>query len=79
MKSWSGKLPNKWLTTDPLLLRVLVHIKKNIHFSKEDTLLVLLENHEIHCTHDAILYGKKNGTVMCNFAPHYNSSHLMQQ
>lgn len=34
------------------------------------SIVVLLNNHNSHCTLDAILYCRVNGTVMCTFPPH---------
>jgi hypothetical protein len=62
--------------TDPLFLKVLQHIKQNICCSKEETFLVLLDNHENHCKLDAILYCRQNGVVICTFPPHF--THRLQ-
>jgi len=48
--------PTSGWMTDPLFLKLLQHIKQNICCSKEEPILVLLDNHENHCKPDAILY-----------------------
>jgi len=69
--------PTSGWMTDPLFLKVLQHIKQNICCSKEEPILVLLDNHENHCKLDAILYCycRQNG-VICTFPPHF--THRLQ-
>jgi hypothetical protein len=61
--------PTKGWMTDPLFLKVLQHIKQNVHCSKEDPILVRLNNHENHGKFDAILYCRQNDVVTCTFPP----------
>lgn len=58
-----------WMTTN-LFLKVLEHIKQHTRCSKEDHILLLLDNHESHCSLDAILYSRDSGIIMCTFPPH---------
>jgi hypothetical protein len=61
--------PTKGWMTDPLFLKVLQHIRQNIRCSKEEPILVLLDNHENHYKLASILYCRQNG-VICTFPPH---------
>jgi hypothetical protein len=67
--------PTRGWMTGPLFLKVLEHTKKNTHCSKEP-IMGLLDNHESHCTLDAIPHCRENGTVMCTFPP--NPTHRLQ-
>jgi hypothetical protein len=58
-----------WMT-GALFVHVLEHIKKYTRCSKEDPILLLLDNHESHCTLDGIMYSRDNGIVLCTFPPH---------
>lgn len=58
-----------WMTGE-LFLKVLEHIKNYTRCNQDDPILVLLDNHESHCTLDAVLYCRQNGIVLCTFPPH---------
>ena len=68
--------PTSGWMTGPLFLKVLEHIKKLVRCSKEDPVLLLMDNHESHCTLDAINYCCENGMVALTFPPH--CTHRMQ-
>ncbi|XP_047142830.1 uncharacterized protein LOC124817082 [Hydra vulgaris] len=68
--------PKSGWMTGPLFLKVLEHIKKLVRCSKEDPVLLLIDNHESHCTLDAINYCFENGMVVLRFPPH--CTHRMQ-
>lgn len=53
-----------------LFIKVLEHIKKLTRCSKENPILVLMGNHESHCTLEGINYCRENGIVMVTFPPH---------
>lgn len=62
--------PTSGCMTGPLFLKVLEHIKKQVRCSKDDPILLLMDNHESHCTLDAINYCRDNGLVAVTFPPH---------
>ena len=59
-----------------LFLQALEHIKKHTKCSKENKILLLMDNHESHCSLDAILFARENGIVLVTFPPH--CSHRLQ-
>lgn len=66
-------LPNStqsaW-TNSVLFVKVLEHIKNHTWCTKEDKILLLMDNHESHCSLKAVSYAKENGIVLVTFAPH---------
>lgn len=64
-----------WITST-LFLEVLTHVKKHMSASKENPLLILLDNHEAHISIEAIMFCRDNGIVMVSFPPH--CSHRLQ-
>lgn len=60
----------------PLFLEVLKHIKKHTRCSVDNKILLVMDNHESHCTLDAVLFAKDNGIVLVTFPPH--CSHRLQ-
>jgi len=68
--------PTSGWMTDPLFLKALQHFKQNIRCSKEEHILVLLDNHKNHCKPDAILYCREYDVVICTFPP--NCTHRLQ-
>lgn len=64
-----------WMTA-PLFLQVLQHIQKTTRCSNADKILILMDNHESHCSIDAINYCRNNGIVLLTFPPH--CTHKMQ-
>jgi len=66
---------SSWIT-GPLFLKVLEHVKKHTRSSKEDRIILLMNNHESHHTLDSILYARENGVKLVTFPPH--CSHRLQ-
>jgi hypothetical protein len=62
--------PTSGWMTGPLFLKVLEHIQKFTRCSKENKILILMDNHESHCTLDAIVYARDHGMVLVTFPPH---------
>ena len=53
-----------------LFIKVLEHVKKHARCSKDDRIILLMDNHESHCTLDAIMFARENGIVLVTFPPH---------
>jgi hypothetical protein len=51
-------------------------MKKHTRSSKEERIILLMENYESHCTLDSILYARENGITPVTFPPH--CSHQLQ-
>lgn len=68
--------PTSGWMTGPLFIKVLEHIKKLVRCSKDEPILILMDNHESHCTLEAINYCRENGMVVVTFPPH--CTHRMQ-
>lgn len=64
-----------WMTGE-LFLTVLEHIQRHTHCSKDNKILLLLDNHESHTTISAINFCRQNGIIMLSFPPH--TSHKLQ-
>lgn len=64
-----------WMNSE-IFPDVLRHIKKYSLCSKENPILLLLDNHVSHCGLDSILFCRDNGIVLLSFPPH--SSHKLQ-
>lgn len=64
-----------WMTNDGFV-EVMKHVKKYTNASKENPVLVLLDNHNTHATLDLILYCRENGLVLLTFPPH--TTHRLQ-
>lgn len=65
-----------WMTKE-LFAKVLEHIKTNIHCSKEQPILLLLDNHESHVSYESIKQAsKENGISLLSFPPH--TTHRIQ-
>lgn len=64
-----------WMTSD-IFLKVLKHLCQYSRSTKEDPILLLMDNHETHCNLEAIQYAKQNGIVLLTFPPH--CSHRLQ-
>lgn len=63
-KSGSG-----WMTAT-LFLDVIKHIQKFARCTKDDKILIVLDNHESHIALETILYCRENGIVFVTFPPH---------
>jgi hypothetical protein len=70
-------LANKsgWMTSDNFLL-VLEHIVSHTKCSKDEPILLILDNHETHLSIDVVDCAKNNGITLLTFPPH--CSHRMQ-
>jgi hypothetical protein len=51
-------------------VKVLMHIQKNTKCSIDDPIVLIVDNHESHCTLDAVLYCRENGIHLLTFPPH---------
>lgn len=58
-----------WMTAS-LFLKVLEHIQKHTKCCKDDPIIILMDNHESHCTLEAVCYAKDNGMTLVTFPPH---------
>jgi len=50
--------------------KVLEHVKKRSRSSKIDDVILLMDNHESHCTLDSILHARENCITLVTFPPH---------
>ncbi|KAJ3666603.1 hypothetical protein Zmor_002039 [Zophobas morio] len=66
---------NGWIN-ETLFLDWLNHFKTSVKVSKEDPVLLILDNHVSHCTLGAYNYCKENGIVLLTIPPH--TSHRIQ-
>lgn len=64
-----------WMTKE-LFVKVLEHIIKFTGCTNENPILVLMDNHETHCSLEAVSLAKSNGIVLVTFPPH--TSHRLQ-
>lgn len=62
--------------TQEVFLEVIKHIKEHTSATKENPILVILDNHESHVNLDVIIYCKENGIILLTFPPH--TSHRLQ-
>jgi hypothetical protein len=54
-----------------IFLKVLEHVKKHTRSSKEDHIILLMDNHESHSTLDSIIYARENSTILVTSPPHH--------
>lgn len=64
-----------WMTAD-LFLKVLRHIVNHTRCSRENKILLTVDNHGSHTSVDAILFCRQNGIVLLSFPPH--TTHRLQ-
>lgn len=64
-----------WMSSE-VFVKLLEHIQKHMSSSRENPIMLLLDNHETHVSLDAINYCRANGIVMLSFPPH--CTHRMQ-
>lgn len=64
-----------WMTAE-IFVKVLEHIKKHTNSSRDNQVLIIVDNHETHVSLSAINYCRENGIVMLSFPPH--CTHKMQ-
>lgn len=58
-----------WMTAS-LFLKTLEHLVSQTRCSKQDPILLLMDNHESHCSLEAVIYAKENGIIIVTFPPH---------
>lgn len=63
-KSGSG-----WMTSI-LFLDLIKHIQKHTKCTKNEPILIVLDNHESHTSLETILYCRENGIIFVTFPPH---------
>lgn len=59
-----------------IYLEVLKHIQKKTSCSKDNPILLLVDNHESHVTLEAVNYARDNGIIYMSFPPH--TTHRLQ-
>lgn len=64
-----------WINSS-IFLEVLKHIQKKISCSKDNPILLLVDNHESHVTIEAVDYARENGIIYLSFPPH--TTHRLQ-
>lgn len=64
-----------WMTAENFLL-VIKHLIKHTKPSKEDPILVIMDNHETHITIDVVTEARKSGVHLLTMPPH--CSHRLQ-
>lgn len=67
--------PSGWMTQE-MFVKYLQHFVKFSHSSKEDQVLLILDNHESHVSLEAINFCRDNGIVMLTLPPH--GTHKLQ-
>lgn len=71
-----AKSPKSASITGSLLIKVLQHIQKHTKCSKEEPIPTLMDNHDSHCSLEAVICAKLNGVVLVTFLLH--CTHRMQ-
>lgn len=66
---------NGWINEN-VFVQWLDHFKKFVKSTKEDPVLLLLDNHSTHCTLEAYTFCKENGIIIVTIPPH--TSHRLQ-
>lgn len=64
-----------WMTQE-IFLEVIKHVQKQMSASKDNPVLIILDNHESHISLDTIIYCRENGIILLTFPPH--TSHRLQ-
>ncbi|KAJ8927483.1 hypothetical protein NQ314_020055 [Rhamnusium bicolor] len=64
-----------WMTS-PFFVDLLKHFQKITNASKENSTLIHIDNHETHCSINAINYARNHGIHLLSFPPH--TSHKLQ-
>ena len=68
--------PKSGWMTGSLFVKTLEHMKHHTKCSQDNKILLLLDNHETHCSLDAINFCRENGIELLTFPPH--CTHRMQ-
>ncbi|CAG4987992.1 unnamed protein product [Parnassius apollo] len=58
-----------WMTAKSFL-KFMKHFKKHSHASKDNPVLLILDNHESHVSIEVISYAKSNGITLLTLPPH---------
>lgn len=58
-----------WINS-ALFVKVLQHIKKFTRCTVDDKIILLMDNHESHCSFEVVQYAKENGIILVTFPPH---------
>ena len=64
-----------WINSS-IFLEVLKHMKRKTSCSKDNPILLLVDNHESHVTIQAVDYARDNGIIYLSFPPH--TTHRLQ-
>lgn len=64
-----------WINSE-LFIKVLQHIVLHTKCSKDDKILLLIDNHKSHSTIESIEFCRENGIVLLSFPPH--TTHRLQ-
>ena len=67
--------PSGWMTAENFL-KYMKHFVRHVRCSQEETVLLILDNHESHLSIEVLEFAKENGVVMLSFPPH--TSHKLQ-
>ncbi|KAJ8926771.1 hypothetical protein NQ314_020889 [Rhamnusium bicolor] len=62
--------PTSGWMTGSLFSKVLEHVQKHTKCSKQDRIVILLDNHECHCTLEAAILARDHGITLVTFPPH---------
>lgn len=73
--SIGGAAPSGW-SNEQLFLKFLDHFVSHVKSSKEERILLVLDNHETHLSVEALEKASEAGIVMVTFPPH--TSHKLQ-
>ena len=67
--------PSGWMTAENFLT-FMKHFVRHVRCSQEETVLLILDNHESHLSIEVLEFAKDNGVIMLSFPPH--TSHKLQ-
>ena len=73
--SHAGASPSGWITTE-LFLGYLKHFQAFVRASEQHPIILLMDNHESHCSFPALQFCRENGIHVLSFPPH--CSHRLQ-
>ena len=61
--------PSGWMTAENFL-KYMKHFVRHVRYSQEETVLLILDNHESHLSIEVMEFAKENGVIMLSFHPH---------
>ena len=73
--SIGAALPSGWMTAENFLT-FMKHFVRHVRCSQEETVLLILDNHESHLSIEVLEFAKENGVIMLSFPQH--TSHKLQ-